>query len=154
MANDMEIKLARLETIVQAGFTEVRASMERGERRQEQSHAENIHRLDKIDSRADAVHTKADGLAAAVAVLMRELERVRENYHNLRGWLLGVHPEAHKMPPVVKDSKESITIPAPVGEQRAVTQGELKWIIGLIVTCIGIGAGVTLWILKVAGKLG
>lgn len=153
MDADME-RLAKLEAIVEAGFENVRSTMIESERRriqieiqrdkrQERYHAENSHRLDKMESRDDSAHTKVDGLSAAVAVLAHEMDKIRPVMHRFTNWMQGT-PDA--IMPKTPSTKELVR--EAVGDQRNVTHAELKWIIGLIVTCIGLGAGITLWIIK------
>jgi hypothetical protein len=78
--------------------------------------------------------------------LSHELDRIRENYHKLRGWLQGEHPDA-SLPSVVRDA------PRPTGDERPVSQRELKLIIGLIIGALVSGAGFAIWILKLSGNL-
>lgn len=138
---ELEVRLARLEEVVRAGF-----------RRQESMHRENTRARELDARRTDEAHTKVDKLDQAVAGAWKEIVRIRENYHQLRNWITGVHPEqALTLPPPQKEAREPKDMAT--GENRPVTQSDLKWIIGLIITCLGAGAGITIWILKVAGAI-
>ena len=137
----MEIKLAKLETAVEAGFTEIRIGMANAEDRQQERHSENRERLDSINGRVNDAHTKADGLSGLMKSMSERVEKVAESGHRLRSW---VQEQYGRVMPPVKELGE---------DGQKVSRAELKWVIGLIVACITIGAGVTMWIMKIAGKL-
>lgn len=162
---ELELRLARLETTVRDGFKGMRSEFARQERNVQQRHRENIEarelvrlelaqqqqnmeRAREVDNkRTDEAHTKVDKLDQAVVGAWKEIVRIRENYHQLRNWITGVHPEQAQTLPPAKEARE----PMATGDNRPVTQSDLKWIIGLIITCLGAGAAITLWILKVSG---
>jgi hypothetical protein len=147
--DDMELKLTKLESLVAAGFAEIRTALVHSEDRQDERHAENSERLDKINGRVNDAHTKVDRLASGFDALACEVDRVRQNYHNLRNWIAGGKVQEQAMSPFVK---EGTGLRGP-GNEQPVTRSELKLIIGLIVSCLVGGAGVAIWILKLVGKL-
>jgi len=139
--SDMEAKLAQLGATVASGFAEVRVGMALHERRQQERHVENTDRLDKINGRVNDAHSKTDELGGVVQSLSARVEVVHSNYHNLRNWIQEQYGRV--MPPAKEPGEDA----------QNVSRAELKWVIGLIVACITIGAGVTIWIMKLAGKL-
>ena len=141
--SDMEAKLAQLGATVASGFAEVRAGMALHERRQQERHVENTDRLDKINGRVNDAHSKTDELGGVVQSLSARVEVVHSNYHNLRNW---IQEKIGRVMPPIKEASTSC-------DGQPVSRAELKWVIGLIVACITIGAGVTIWIMKIAGKL-
>jgi hypothetical protein len=61
-----------------------------------------------------------------------------ENYHRLKDW--------------VKERLDGGPLPVEVTAD-SLTKTDLKWVLGLVVACLGIGATVTIWILHLTGKL-
>jgi len=126
-----------LQSSVESSRREFGQRFEDLERRQDERHAENRDRLDAINGKVGKAHDRASKLETLAEAAAAEILRLRTRYHELFGALQKVVPGLR-----AADSKD-----------RGITVVEARWMIGYGISALTAGALVTVWVLKLVGKL-
>lgn len=108
-------------------------------------HRETALRIQNMDERINGkftrVHERLSTLEEITRTLKEEFQGIRDRWHKFRE---SIQTAVSKL---VQGNGQGVAI---TSEERPITRKELGWVIALIIGSITIGAGVTIWILKVA----
>lgn len=132
--------VGNLQRSLDHGMQQITQRMDYMEERQDERHKENADRLDKINGKVGLAHDRVSKLEAINGIAAREMERVKD-------FMLGV-------PELIRD----LAIPESAGDKpsskdRPITTMEARWLFGIIIGVFAAGATVTVWLLKLVGKL-
>ena len=133
---DVESQLIK----IAAGVESLNNRFDASERRQESMHQENARRMDVLTGVVNKAHERISVFEAIQSGLQAEMTKVRERYHELGKWL--------QMQVSVTGSQVTLS-----GDDKPVSRMELKWLIAWGVGSLMAGAGVTVFVFKLAGKL-
>jgi len=148
---ELEQHLARLQDTVDHGFRRLSSRMDRSEILQTERHSQNSTRLDGLTDRVEATnglvgkaHDRVSKTEALIATITQEIDKLRAFAHKVPNMI-----QARILCPVVGPDGQ----PVKDLKDRPVTMMEARWLVSIIIACLTGGALVTVWLLKLVGKL-
>lgn len=128
-----DVELHVLQVTVASGFKELHRRLDEHQEGETQHHQQVLTRLDLINGRVSRAHERLGVLEALHKALDRTVDAAKRRMHELAGKIQG-GPESD--------------------EAKHITRGDLRWIVIIATAAAGAGAGLTLWIVRLAGGLG